>query len=246
MRRRSPVDDKAPTTGKRQEGGRERRVRYPVVCPGRAPAQRQYCAVVERDLLVEPRAEFAARVARRVGVVREPKAAAGDIGFAIAGDVEALRLQGRIGRKSDHRRRETVAALEAPADAVRVEVGRELVAGDGNTVGRYPVRRIGERTGEISRARSRQAVDAGLESIALAAAEPVRQAPVSAGATEREADLGVGRKPVVETCGDAPGVRAHVMTSHHGGIASRVVGAAIGRAPDAPWLAGPVSYTHLT
>src|SRR5262249_58377200 len=78
-----------------------------------------------------------------------------------------------------------VPAFEPPAVALRVEVGGEVVA-DGEAVGRHPM--VGEREGrgEIGWARTRCAVDAGLEGIALAAAQPLRQAPIGAAAGQRE------------------------------------------------------------
>ena len=74
-------------------------------------------------------------------------------------------------------RSETVAAFEPPAVALRVEVGGQVIA-EGETIGRHPVIGEGEGRCEISRAVFGRAVDAGLEGIAFAAAEPLRQAPI--------------------------------------------------------------------
>ena len=51
-------------------------------------------------------------------------------------------------------------------------------------------------------------IDAGLEGIALAAAQPLRQAPVGAAASKRNAHYRVGREPIVEAAGERPTVRA--------------------------------------
>ena len=100
--------------------------------------------------------------------------------------MEALRLDRGVGRDPAVGRPEAIAAFEPPAVALRVEVGGQVVA-EGEAVGGHPVVGEGEGRGEISRAGFRGAVEAGLEGIALAAAQPLRQAPVGAAAGEREA-----------------------------------------------------------
>jgi hypothetical protein len=77
----------------------------------------------------------------------------------------------------------------------------------------------GERGGEIGRAPSRRAVDAGLERIALAATQPLRQAPVGAAAGERDADDAVAGEMVVEPGRAARGARGQIMTADDCGIA---------------------------
>ena len=95
-----------------------------------------------------------------------------------------------------------------------------MVAGKGEAVGRHPVIGVGEGRGEISRARSRRAVDAGLEGIALAAAEPLRQAPIGAAAGEREAHHRVARETIVEAAGESRRARGKIMAADHRGIAA--------------------------
>jgi hypothetical protein len=85
---------------------------------------------------------------------------------------------------------------------LRVEVGGQVIA-EGETVGRHPVISEGDGRGEISRAGFRRAVDAGLEGITLAAAQPLREAPIGAGAGERETDHTVGREAIIEAAGKA-------------------------------------------
>ena len=106
--------------------------------------------------------------------------------------MEALRLDCGVGRDAAVGHSETVAAFEPPAVALRAEVGGQVVA-NGEAVSRHPVIGEGECRGEVGRAGTRCAVDAGLEGIALAAAQPLRQAPIGAGAGEREAHHGVWR-----------------------------------------------------
>ena len=77
-----------------------------------------------------------------------------------------------------------------------------MIAGKGEAVGRHPVIGEGERGGEIARAPLRRAVDAGLERIALAAAQSLREIPIGAGAGQREADDRAGRLDEREAVAD--------------------------------------------
>src|ERR1700722_5409514 len=99
---------------------------------------------------------------------------------------------------------------------------------------------IGERCRYVGRVHARQAVDGGLENIAMAPAEAVGQAIIGAPTPEREAHHRVGRDTVIEAGGKAITARRAVMASKHC-IAGRVVLAAIGRGPDtpAPWVGDP-------
>ncbi len=78
---------------------------------------------------------------------------------------------------------------------------------------------VGERGREIGRSPSRGAVEAGLERIALAATQPLRQAPIRAAAGEREADHAVAREMIVEAGRAAGGARGKIVAAHHRGIA---------------------------
>src|SRR5262249_56625917 len=113
---------------------------------------------------------------------------------------------------------EVVAVYAGAAVALRVEVGGEVVA-DGEAVGRHPM--IGERKrrGEVGRTPAGRAVDAGLEGIALAAAQPLRQAPIGAAAGQREAHHGVGRETIIEAGGETDRARGEIMAAAHGEIA---------------------------
>ena len=88
-----------------------------------------------------------------------------------------------------------------------------MVAGEGDAVGRHPVLGIGEGGGEIGRTRAHGAVDAGLEGVALAAAQPLREAPVGAAAGEREACHRVRRQAIVEAGGEAGGARGKIVAA---------------------------------
>ena len=77
----------------------------------------------------------------------------------------------------------------------------------------------GQRRGEIGRTPARRAVDAGLERIALAAAQPLRQAPAGAAARECDADYAVAREMIVEPGRAARGARAKIVAADHRGIA---------------------------
>ena len=148
--------------------------------------------------------------------------------------MEALRLDRRVGRDPAEHPSEAIAAFEPPADALRIELRGEVVAGKGETVGRHPVVGEGEGRGEIGRAGLGRAVDAGLEGIALAAAQPLRQAPIGAAAGEGEAHHRIGREAIVEAAGHAHRARGHVVAADHGEIAAGAVAAAIGAAPRRP------------
>src|SRR5262249_24077057 len=114
---------------------------------------------------------------------------------------------------------EAIAALQAAAEALRVEACGEVVAGKGEAVGRHPMVGEGERRGEIGRAPSRRAVDAGLERIALAATHPLPRARVGARAGERGADYAVAREMVVEPGRAARGARGKIVAADDCGIA---------------------------
>ena len=72
-----------------------------------------------------------------------------------------------------------------------IEVGGQMVA-EGEAVGGHPMVGEGEGGGEIDRPVFRSAIDAGLEGITLAAAKPLRQAPIGPAAGEREVAFGEG------------------------------------------------------
>jgi hypothetical protein len=83
-----------------------------------------------------------------------------------------------------------------------------------------------ERRGEIGGAGFGCAVDAGLEGIALAAAKPLRQAPIGAGASEREADDRTGREMIVESGRAARRARGKIVAA---GEMYREAGTYVGR-----------------
>ena len=92
----------------------------------------------------------------------------------------------------------------------------------------------GEGRGEIGRAVFGRAVDAGLEGIALAAAEPLRQAPIGAAAGKREAHHGIGREAIIEAASEADRARGQIMAADHGEIAGGAIAAAIAATPHRP------------
>src|SRR5262249_59627786 len=97
------------------------------------------------------------------------------------------RWDGGVGREPAIDGGEAIAAFYPAAEALRVEARAEAVAGKGEAVGRHPMVGEGQGRGDVGRPPSRRAVDAGLERIALAAAQALRQAPVGAAAGERDA-----------------------------------------------------------
>src|SRR5262249_22801942 len=99
-----------------------------------------------------------------------------------------LPLDCRVRREAPVDGGEAIAALHASAETPRVEARGEVIAGKGEAIGRHPVIGVGERGGEIGRAPPRRAVEARLERIALAAAPPLRTAPIGPAGGEREAD----------------------------------------------------------
>ena len=92
----------------------------------------------------------------------------------------------------------------------------------------------GERRGEIGRTRAGRTVDAGLKGVALAATQPLRQAPIGAGAGERETRDRVGREVIIKTRGEADGAPGEIMAADHGRITRGAGAAAIGATPRGP------------
>ena len=80
------------------------------------------------------------------------------------------------------------------------------------------------------------AVDAGLEGIALAAAQSLRQAPIGAGASEREAHDRTGREMIIESGRAARRARGEIVAADHREIAVGTIAAAIACAPHGPAL----------
>ena len=147
--------------------------------------------------------------------------------------MEALPLDRGIGRDAAVDGGEAIAALDPPAVALRVEVSGEVVA-DGEAVGRHPVIGEGEGRGEIGGTGAGGAVEAGLEGIALAAAQPLRQAPIGAAAGEGETRHRIGREVIIEAGGETDRARGEIMAAAHGEIAGGAVAAAVGAAPRGP------------
>ena len=61
----------------------------------------------------------------------------------------------------------------------------------------------GQRAGDIGRTEPADAVDAGLEGVAAAGAERLRQTPIGAAAGERKAGHRVRREVIVHAAGEA-------------------------------------------
>src|SRR5437660_7297134 len=93
-----------------------------------------------------------------------------------------------------------------------------------------------EGGGEISRTRARRTIDAGLEGIALAAAEPLRQTPIGAAAGKRDAHHTVARKVIIEPAGKSHRRSGEVVAADHRGVAADAAAAAEGPAPGGPAL----------
>ncbi len=127
LRRRGAVDDEARAR-QRLEYGSERRITHPVMRPGEPAPQRQHRAAVDQELLVEARAELAARIGRRAIVVGEPEATRGGVDLAVGRRAEALRLHRAVGRERAERRAKAPAALRPCAKTLRVEARSEMVA----------------------------------------------------------------------------------------------------------------------
>jgi hypothetical protein len=76
----------------------------------------------EQDRLIEARAQLAPGVARVMGVVSEPEAAAGYVGLAIRRRVKALRLHGGVRRNGRDWVRNAIARLGTAAEALGIEL----------------------------------------------------------------------------------------------------------------------------
>ena len=86
-----------------------------------------------------------------------------------------------------------VAAFEPPAVALRVEVGGQVVE-DGEPIGGHPVVGEGEGRGKVGRTPPGRTVDAGLEGIALAAAQALRQLQSVPAPLSRRNKMNVGER----------------------------------------------------
>jgi hypothetical protein len=117
-----------------------------------------------------------------------------------------------------------------------MEARGEVVAEGGEAVGRHPVIGVGDRGGEISGSQSGRGVDAGLERVAPAAAQRLRQRPIGAAAGEREAHDRIARRVKVDPGGDAGVARGEIVAADHRHIAARLVVAAEGAGPRGPAL----------
>src|SRR5262249_29178286 len=87
---------------------------------------------------------------------------------------------------------------------------------------------------EIGWPGARRGVGAGLERIAPAAAQSLRQVPLGAAAGEREAEHRVAGEMIIEPGRIARGARSEVVTADHSRIASGLVVAAVASSPHAP------------
>src|SRR5262249_7961836 len=134
---------------------------------------------------------------------------------------------------------EAIAALDAAAVRLRVEARGEVVAGKRETVGGHPMVGVGQGRGEIGRTPLRRAVDAGLERVALAAADPLREGPIGAAAGEREAHHRAGRETIIKPRRAARRARGKVMAADHPHVAGGAIPAALPRTPHAPALPHP-------
>src|SRR5215831_15368056 len=132
--------------------------------------------------MVETRTQFAPCIGCGVASVAEGKAAADDIGLVVTRRAEALRLQRRVWRHPADHGCEAIAAFGAAAETLRGEVRGEMITEGGQAVSRHPMVGEGERTGEIPRTGAGDGVGAGLERVAPAAAEALRQVPIDAAA----------------------------------------------------------------
>ena len=147
--------------------------------------------------------------------------------------MEALCLDRGIGRDASKRRRDAIAAFEPPTVALRIEVGGQMIP-KGEAVRGHPMVGEGKGCGEIGRTVFRRAIDASLESITLAAAEALRQAPIGPAAGERKAHDGIGCEAVIESAGKAHRARGQVVAADECNIAAGAVAAAISAAPHRP------------
>src|SRR5262249_49496780 len=87
----------------------------------------------------------------------------------------------------------------------------------------------------VCRAKIALAVNANLERVTSAAAEPLRQAPIGAAAGKREPCRRVRRKPVIQAAGKAVDARGDVVRTDNG-VAAGGAAASETRSPCGPAL----------
>src|SRR5262249_3214853 len=161
--------------------------------PGDPPAQRQHRIGIDRQNPVEARAQLASSIGRVAAIDRERKAVGDQPRLGIVGRVAVLRLDSRVGRDAAVRRSEAVAAFEPPAVGLRVEGGGQGGESGAPTGGR-PVGGEGEGRGKVGRTPPGRTVDAGLEGIALAAAQALRQLQSVPAPLSRRNKMNVGER----------------------------------------------------
>jgi hypothetical protein len=109
-----------------------------------------------------------------------------------------------------------------------------MIASEGKAVGRHPMLGKGKRASKIGGARARDAVEAGLEGVAVAAAEPTRKPPIGEAAGQRHAHRRPRPNAIIDPRSIAAGARRDVMRANDHGIALGAVGAAIAAGPHIP------------
>ena len=233
--RRRAVDGEVRAGQRLENGVQGCGIGEPVVRPGETAAQYQRHAIDDLQI-VDARAELASGVGGIHRSVRQPEAAAGEIGLAVARRMEVLRLQRGIRRHPDDdagdRHGITIAAFE-PRSVALADEGRPQLIAERNAVGGEPVIGEGERGREIGRTGMRLGIDAGLEGIAAAAAQALRQSPVGAAAGEAEAVSDAWRGAIFHARSEAIVARGDIVGADCG-IAVGRTGAAEGRAPRRP------------
>src|SRR5215475_11150748 len=93
----------------------------------------------------------------------------------------------------------------------------------------------GERPGEIPRTGAGGSIDTGLERVAAAATEALRQAPIGATTGERKAGNSVRREVIIEPAREAKSAGGDIMADHCRITVGAVI-AAVTASPYAPAL----------
>ena len=202
--------------------------------PGGAGVERKHGRARDGQRLIKTRAQLAARVTAVACVVVQAEAAQDLVRFAIAWRVEGLRLHRRIGGNPAEEGSKAPAALEASAIALRTKARCEVIAGKSEAVSRKPVLGKGERAGKVGGTVARDAVEAGLEGVAVAAPQSVGKPPIREPAGQRHAQCRARPDAIIDAARIAARARRHVVRADHHGVALGAVGAAIPARPHIP------------
>jgi hypothetical protein len=124
IRRRAGAIDHETRRRQADEARLDRGIALPIMRPGQPTEQFERIAARQRDRLICPSAELETRLRRALRVViQRERARAVGCTLGISRRLEGLDLQRHIGCQRQRGQRDVIAAFQAPAIALRIEIG---------------------------------------------------------------------------------------------------------------------------